>query len=198
MASTAVPISSHPSSIPTIETTETAKPARWGPRWSPEAVASSIEQYTKETGWVEGTVWQWSQTQTTEDDIVFHTALDVMAATLHRTKTILIHSEPFNAQHSSAIAAEIRNVERTMGLLLHQFTLIRPLETPLQAFNVGVGMEEHYNLFVKFENAAKAKLSEPGLSEAVQAFDSLDKMFIDTVTLFKGAAPGEPVERPAA
>ena len=73
-----------------------------------------------------------------------------------------------------------------MGQLLYQFTLIRPLETDLQAFNVGVGMEQHYGLFVKFEDAVKDKLSGDGLEEAMKAFEKLDKMFKETIVLFKG------------
>ncbi|KAF2800555.1 hypothetical protein K505DRAFT_400887 [Melanomma pulvis-pyrius CBS 109.77] len=186
-----LPTDAQTASIPTSTTQPTPaidpiRLARWGPRWTPSSIATSIHQYTLETGWVEGTVYQWSVTQTDHDDIVFHSALDVMAATLHRTKTILVHCEPLSNLESLAISAEIQNVETTMRDLLYQFTLIRPLETDIMAWNVGVGMEQHYGLFCKFEAAVREKLTGEGLEEAEKAFLVLDKMFTDTIEVFKG------------
>jgi hypothetical protein len=170
----------------TIPSISPERSARWGPRWTPQAIISTIAQYALENGWVEGTVWQWSQTQTTEDDIVFHTALDAMAATLHRSKTLFIHSPAFNAEDSIAVAKEVEKVKTTMGHLLAQFRMIRPLETDIQAFNVGVGMEEHYKLFCAFENAVRQKLVEEGLGRTEKAFEALNKNFEDTIVIFKG------------
>lgn len=160
--------------------------ARWGPRWSPKSLISTISQYAIENGWVEGTVWQWSQTQTHEDDIVFHSALDAMAATLHRSKTLFIHSPALSPEDSVLAAKEIANVDKTMGCLLEQFRMIRPLETDLQAFNVGVGMEEHYKLLCKFEKAVRERLVGGGLDQAEAVFEALNKNFEDTIVIFKG------------
>ncbi|KAF2729914.1 hypothetical protein EJ04DRAFT_580275 [Polyplosphaeria fusca] len=172
-----------PASIPTISP---ELRARWGPRWTSQVIISTIAQYAIENGWVEGTVWQWSQSQTTEDDIVFHTALDAMAATLHRSKTLFTHSPAFKAEDSIAAAKEVRNVDKTMGYLLAQFRMIRPLETNTQAYNVGVGMEEHYKLFCAFENAVRQKLVGEGLEQVEKAFESLNKNFESTIVVFKG------------
>lgn len=171
---------------PTTATISPAKLALWGPRWTPSSISASIRQYSLETGWVEGTVYQWSVTQTDHDDVVFHTALDVMAATLHRSKSILIHSEKMSDADSISIAAEIKHVEKTMKDLLEQFAKIRVLETDIMAWNVGVGMEQHYGLFRTFETVVREKLVGGGLEKAEEAFKVLDRMFTETIEIFKG------------
>ncbi|EKG11422.1 hypothetical protein MPH_11437 [Macrophomina phaseolina MS6] len=164
-----------------------ARRARFGPRWTPQDIIAGIRQYSIENGWLEGTVWGWSSNPTDQQDVVFHTCLDTMAATLLRTKCIFDHLAPLSEADSSAVAAELRNVERTMGLLMHQFTLIRPLETLVMAWNVGLGLSEHHrDPFVPFQESARAKLTGPALAEVEGSFDRLNKLFDDTICVFQG------------
>ncbi|KAL1642559.1 hypothetical protein SLS58_005327 [Diplodia intermedia] len=196
------PLASHPPAAPAAaEASATASIdpatlARWGPRWTTRDVTAGIRQYSVENGWLEGTVWQWSQAPTDQQDVVFHTCLDTMAALLLRTKCMLEHLDPLSPPDSSAVAAEIKNVQHTMGLLMHQFTLIRPLETLVMAWNVGLGLEEHFELFVKFGDMVKERLTGPGLAEAAERLDALNKLFDETICVFKG--PHEEREQRAA
>jgi hypothetical protein len=185
---------------PAIRDIDAVTAARWGPRWSPSAIVSAIEQYALECGWVEGTVYSWAISQTIADDDVFHSALDVCAATLLRAKNILIHSPKMSDEDSLAIAAQIKNVETAMGFLLHEFELTRPLETPIMAWNIGVGMERHYALHHAFNDAIRKKISGEGLEAAEVSFVNLDKAFDHTIEVFKGppgsTRPEIPTDKP--
>lgn len=183
-----LPAGFDPSSAPAAadEVITPERRARWGPRWTAQDLTTSIAQYAREAGWVEGTIYPLTKPYTPEDNAVFHRALDVMAATLGRSTTLALEISPLSAAESSEIAKTLDAVHSGLGHMFDQFLVLRPLRTEQQAGNIGRGMEMHWLGFQKFEGAVKEKLTGEGAGEALKTFEKVNELFKATVVAFKG------------